>query len=59
MDIHTTLGGGFLGAVLIFGGIYAGIVAGTAVACVALSKAAPVLLKKIRGRPAAPAEGAS
>ncbi len=59
MDIHTTLGGGFLGAALIFGGIYAGIVAGAVTACVVLNKAAPALLKKFRGRSAIAPESAS
>lgn len=36
--IHDTVGGGLVGAIIIFGGIYAGVIAGAAIALSLVAK---------------------
>lgn len=54
--IHETLPGGLLGAVLIFGGVYVGIVAAGSVALVILAKVIPILQQKLNPAPASEGE---
>ena len=50
--IHDTMGGGLVGAILIFGGMWVGIVAGAAVALTLVAKN----IGKLQAKPAAEGE---